>query len=210
MKEKNMPLELKPGLRIGVGRGKLVLSHKEVKEDGLEIWAINYHLHIDGPIRDVFYSSAQILREIAKVEELERESKTRYEYGRRYFNRCNELDEQLTKSENLRDVANKTNKERIDKLESELSGVYTIANERFNILKDKVNQINELELDKLRLTDDANEYKSNFEKLDKIALMEMAKNEKSERLVDKLRFNNFMLWASTLCFFALWLIALYF
>jgi hypothetical protein len=182
MKEKNMPLELKPGLRIGVGRGKLVLSHKEVKEDGLEIWAVNYHLHIDGPIRDVFYSSAQILREIARVEELERESKTRYEYGRRYFNRCNELHEQLTKSENLRDVANKTNKERID----------------------------ELELDKLRLTADANEYKSNFEKLDKIALMEMTKNEKSERLIDKLRFNNFMLWASTLCFFALWLIALYF
>jgi hypothetical protein len=182
MKEKNMPLELKPGLRIGVGRGKLVLSHKEVKDDGLEIWAINYHLHIDGPIRDVFYSSAQILREIARVEELERESKTRYEYGRRYFNRCNELDEQLTKSENLRDVANKTNKERID----------------------------ELEMDKIRLTADANEYKSNFEKLDKIALMEMTKNEKSERLVDKLRFNNFMLWASTLCFFALWLIALYF
>jgi hypothetical protein len=182
MKDKNMPLELKPGLRIGVGRGKLVLSHKEVKEDGLEIWAINYHLHIDGPIRDVFYSSAQILREIAKVEELERESKTRYEYGRRYFNRCNELDEQLTKSENLRDVANRANKERI----------------------------NELEMDKIRLTADANEYKSNFEKLDKIALMEMTKNEKSERLVDKLRFNNFMLWASTLCFFALWLIALYF
>jgi hypothetical protein len=182
MKEKNMPLELKPGLRIGVGRGKLVLSHKEVKEDGLEIWAINYHLHIDGPIRDVFYSSAQILREIARVEELERECKTRYEYGRRYFNRCNELDEQLTKSENLRDVANKTNKERID----------------------------ELEMDKIRLTADANEYKSNFEKLDKIALMEMTKNEKSERLIDKLRFNNFMLWASTLCFFALWLIALYF
>jgi hypothetical protein len=182
MKEKNMPLELKPGLRIGVGRGKLVLSHKEVKEDGLEIWAINYHLHIDGPIRDVFYSSAQILREIARVEELERESKTRYEYGRRYFNRCNELNEQLTKSENLRDVANKTNKERID----------------------------ELEMDKIRLTADCNDYKSNFEKLDKIALMEMSKNEKSERLVDKLRFNNFMLWASTLCFFALWLIALYF
>jgi hypothetical protein len=182
MKEKNMPLELKPGLRIGVGRGKLVLSHKEVKDDGLEIWAINYHLHIDGPIRDVFYSSAQILREIARVEELERESKTRYEYGRRYFNRCNELDEQLTKSENLRDVANKTNKERID----------------------------ELEMDKVRLTADANEYKSNFEKLDKIALSEMSKNEKSERLIDKLRFNNFMLWASTLCFFALWLIALYF
>jgi hypothetical protein len=182
MKEKNMPLELKPGLRIGVGRGKLVLSHKEVKEDGLEIWAINYHLHIDGPIRDVFYSSAQILREIVKVEELERESKTRYEYGRRYFNRCNELDEQLTKSENLRDVANRANKERID----------------------------ELEMDKIRLTADANDYKSNFEKLDKIALMEMTKNEKSERLVDKLRFNNFMLWASTLCFFALWLIALYF
>jgi hypothetical protein len=182
MKEKNMPLELKPGLRIGVGRGKLVLSHKEVKEDGLEIWAINYHLHIDGPIRDVFYSSAQILREIAKVEELERESKTRYEYGRRYFNRCNELDEQLTKSENLRDVANRANKERID----------------------------ELEMDKIRLTADANEYKSNFDKLDKIALMEMSKNEKSEKLIDKLRFNNFMLWASTLCFFALWLIALYF
>jgi hypothetical protein len=186
MKDKNMPLELKPGLRIGVGRGKLVLSHKEVKEDGLEIWAVNYHLHIDGPIRDVFYSSAQILREIAKVEELERECKTRYEYGRRYFNRCNELDEQLTKSENLRDVANRANKERIDKLESELSGVYTISNERFNILKDKVNQINE------------------------IALMEMSKNEKSEKLIDKLRFNNFMLWATTLCFFALWLIALYF
>jgi hypothetical protein len=182
MKEKNMPLELKPGLRIGVGRGKLVLSHKEVKDDGLEVWAINYHLHIDGPIRDVFYSSAQILREIARVEELERECKTRYEYGRRYFNRCNELNEQLTKSENLRDVANKTNKERID----------------------------ELEMDKIRLTADANEYKSNFEKLDKIALMEMTKNEKSERLIDKLRFNNFMLWASTLCFFALWLIALYF
>lgn len=182
MKEKNMPLKLKPGLRIGVGRGKLVLSHKEVKEDGLEIWAVNYHLHIDGPIRDVFYSSAQILREIAKVEELERECKTRYEYGRRYFNRCNELDEQLTKSENLRDVANKTNKERID----------------------------ELEMDKIRLTADANEFKSNFEKLDKIALSEMSKNEKSEKLIDKLRFNNFMLWASTLCFFALWLIALYF
>jgi hypothetical protein len=180
--KKNMELELKPGLRIGVGRGKLVLSHKEVKDDGLEIWAINYHLHIDGPIRDVFYSSAQILTEIARVEELERECKTRYEYGRRYFNRCNELDEQLTKSENLRDVANKTNKERID----------------------------ELELDKLRLTADANEFKSNFEKLDKIALSEMSKNEKSEKLIDKLRFNNFMLWASTLCFFALWLIALYF
>jgi hypothetical protein len=182
MKEKNMPLELKPGLRIGVGKGKLVLSHKEVKDDGLEIWAINYHLHIDGPIRDVFYSSAQILREIARVEKLERENKTRYEYGRRYFHRCNELDEQLTKSENLRDVANKTNKERID----------------------------ELEMDKIRLTADANEYKSNFDKLDKIALMEMTKNEKSERLIDKLRFNNFMLWATTLCFFALWLIALYF
>jgi hypothetical protein len=200
MKEKNMPLELKPGLRIGVGRGKLVLSHKEVKEDGLEIWAINYHLHIDGPIRDVFYSSAQILREIARVEELERESKTRYEYGRRYFNRCNELDEQLTKSENLRDVANRANKERIDELENLNKSLDLKIKDQYNVL------IQHIEKDKKDIEQFGKEYKHLHNLIDSEKKLT---NSLSSKL-DNSRAWNFGLWASTLCFFALWLIALYF
>jgi hypothetical protein len=200
MKEKNMPLELKPGLRIGVGRGKLVLSHKEVKEDGLEIWAINYHLHIDGPIRDVFYSSAQILREIARVEELERESKTRYEYGRRYFNRCNELDEQLTKSENLRDVANKTNKERIDELENLNKSLDLQIKDQYNVL------LQHIEKDKK----DIEQFGKEFKHLHNLIDSEKQLTNSLSSKLDNSRAWNFGLWASTLCFFALWLIALYF
>ena len=177
-----MPLELKAGLRIAIGKGSVQLFKQNIEKDGLDKWILAYKEKEKERVTDTYCLPAQLIRALFKSETLERENKTRYEYGRRYFHRCNELNEQLTKSENLRDVANRANKERID----------------------------ELELDKLRLTADANEYKSNFDKLDKIALMEMTKNEKSERLVDKLRFNNFMLWATTLCFFALWLIALYF
>jgi hypothetical protein len=200
MKEKNMPLELKPGLRIGVGRGKLVLSHKEVKEDGLEIWAINYHLHIDGPIRDVFYSSAQILREIARVEELERECKTRYEYGRRYFNRCNELDEQLTKSENLRDVANKTNKERIDELEMELRSEKMRCNQNIEYWK------NGFDCLKLELK----ERDANLKQLNSI--MDSFKDQMkiAFKIIDKLKFWNMVFSIISLMFFALWLSAMYF
>jgi len=180
--KKNMELDLKPGLQISIGLGTIQLFKQNIEKDGLDKWILAYRVKQKSPVTDTYCLPAQIVRALLKSETLERECKTRYEYGRRYFNRCNELNEQLTKSENLRDVANKTNKERID----------------------------ELEMDKVRLNADANEYKSNFEKLDKIALMEMTKNEKSEKLIDKLRFNNFMLWASTLCFFALWLIALYF
>jgi hypothetical protein len=200
MKEKNMPLELKPGLRIGVGRGKLVLSHKEVKEDGLEIWAINYHLHIDGPIRDVFYSSAQILREIARVEELERESKTRYEYGRRYFNRCNELDEQLTKSENLRDVANKTNKERIDELEMELRSEKMRCNQNIEYWKNGFDYL------KLELK----ERDANLKQLNSI--MDSFKDQMkiAFKIIDKLKFWNMVFSIISLMFFALWLSAMYF
>ncbi len=195
-----MPLELKPGLRIGVGRGKLVLSHKEVKEDGLEIWAINYHLHIDGPIRDVFYSSAQILREIARVEELERECKTRYEYGRRYFNRCNELDEQLTKSENLRDVANKTNKERIDELEMELRSEKMRCNQNIEYWK------NGFDCLKLELK----ERDANLKQLNSI--MDSFKDQMkiAFKIIDKLKFWNMVFSIISLMFFALWLSAMYF
>jgi hypothetical protein len=200
MKEKNMPLELKPGLRIGVGRGKLVLSHKEVKEDGLEIWAINYHLHIDGPIRDVFYSSAQILREIARVEELERESKTRYEYGRRYFNRCNELDEQLTKSENLRDVANRANKERIDELEMELRSEKMRGNQNIEYWKNGFDYL------KLELK----ERDANLKQLNSI--MDSFKDQMkiAFKIIDKLKFWNMVFSIISLMFFALWLSAMYF
>jgi hypothetical protein len=200
MKNKNMPIELKPGLRIGVGKGKLVLSHKEVKEDGLEIWAINYHLHIDGPIRDVFYASSQILREIAKVEELERENKTRYEYGRRYFHRCNELHEQLTKSENLRDVANRANKERIDELETLNTSLDLQMKDQYNIL------LQHIEKDKKDIEQFGKEYRAlnNYIDLEK----ELTKSLSTK--LDNSRAWNFGLWATTLCFFALWLIALYF
>jgi hypothetical protein len=200
MKNKNMPLELKPGLRIGVGKGKLVLSHKEVKDDGLEIWAINYHLHIDGPIRDVFYASSQILREIAKVEELERENKTRYEYGRRYFHRCNELHEQLAKSENLRDVANRANKERIDELENLNTSLDLQIKEQYKVLLEKI------EKDEKDIQQFGKEYKHLHNLIDS---EKQLTNSLSSKL-DYSRAWNFGLWATTLCFFALWLIALYF
>ena len=195
-----MPLELKPGLRIGVGKGKLVLSHKDQKDDGLEIWAINYHLHIDGPIRDVFYASSQILREIAKVEELERENKTRYEYGRRYFHRCNELNEQLTKSENLRDVANRANKERIDELETLNTSLDLQMKDQYNILLQHIEKYKK----------DIEQFGKEYRALNNYIDLEKELTKSLSTKLDNSRAWNFGLWATTLCFFALWLIALYF
>jgi len=190
---KKQPIELIPGLRIGVGIGRLILSHSARKEDGLEMWAVNYQLNIDGPIRETFYMSSQIIRELLKVEHLERENKTRYEYGRRYFNRCAELQEQLTRSENLREVANKVNQERIDNLENESASIL----EKFSLYKQECDSSNQLK-------------ENHFLQLHKIIECQKESVESLEKSLENQRFWTFGLFATSLMFFAMWLSAMYF
>jgi hypothetical protein len=190
---KKQILELKPGLRIGVGAGRLVLAFKEVKEDGLEVWAVNYHLTIDGPIRDAFYLSAQVIRYIAKVETLERDLKSSKEYSRRMKIRKEELETQLADSERKRDVANRTNKQRIDELENESISFL----EKFVDYKKEINQTIESK-DK------------QFGQLHSIIQSEQKQNKIAFKIIDKLKFWNMVLGLSGLMFLGLWLSALYF
>jgi flagellar biosynthesis GTPase FlhF len=190
---KKQPIELIPGLRIGVGVGRLILSHKIVDEDGLERWAINYHLTVDGPIRDAFYLSANVLRYIAKVETLERDLKSSKEYSRRLKIRKEELEEQLADSERKRDIANRTNKQRIDELENESVSFL----EKFVDYKKEINQTIESK-DK------------QFSQLHSIIESEQKQNKIAFKIIDKLKFWNMVLGLSGLMFFALWLSAMYF
>jgi flagellar biosynthesis GTPase FlhF len=190
---KKQPIELIQGLRIGVGAGRLILSHKIVDEDGLERWAINYHLTVDGPIRDAFYLSANVLRYIAKVETLERDLKSSKEYSRRLKIRKEELEEQLADSERKRDVANRTNKQRIDELENESVSFL----EKFVDYKKEINQTIESK-DK------------QFSQLHSIIESEQKQNKIAFKIIDKLKFWNMVLGLSGLMFFALWLSAMYF
>jgi hypothetical protein len=190
---KKQPIELIPGLRIGVGVGRLILSHSARKEDGLEMWAVNYQLNADGPIRETFYMSSQIVRELLKVETLERNYKSAYEHGRRLKIRKEELEVQLAKSENLRDVAQKTNKQRIDELERvnvELSG---------NLEENRLYHLEKIDL-KNREANQLNSIIQSEQKQNKIAF----------RIIDKLKFWNMVLGLSGLMFLGLWLSALYF
>jgi hypothetical protein len=190
---KKQPIELIPGLRIGVGVGRLILSHKTVDEDGLERWAVNYHLTVGGPIRESVFMSANVIQYLAKVEPLERENKTRYEYGRRYFNRCTELQEQLTRSENLREVANKVNQERIDELE------------RVN-----VELIGNLEENRLYHLEKYDKFRIESNQLNSIIQSEQSQNKIAFRIIDKLKFWNMVFSIISLMFFALWISAMYF
>jgi flagellar biosynthesis GTPase FlhF len=190
---KKQPIELIQGLRIGVGAGRLILSHKIVDEDGLERWAINYHLTVDGPIRDAFYLSANVLRYIAKVETLERDLKSSKEYSRRLKIRKEELETQLAKSENLRDVAQRINNQRIDELENESVSFL----EKFVDYKKEINQTIESK-DK------------QFSQLHSIIESEQKQNKIAFKIIDKLKFWNMVLGLSGLMFFALWLSAMYF
>jgi flagellar biosynthesis GTPase FlhF len=190
---KKQPIELIPGLRIGVGAGRLILSHKIVDEDGLERWAINYHLTVDGPIRDAFYLSANVLRYIAKVETLERDLKSSKEYSRRLKIRKEELEEQLADSERKRDVANRTNKQRIDELENESVSFL----EKFVDYKKEINQTIESK-DK------------QFSQLHSIIESEQKQNKIAFKIIDKLKFWNMVIGLLGLMFFALWLSAMYF
>jgi hypothetical protein len=190
---KKQSIELIPGLRIGVGVGRLILSHSARKEDGLEMWAVNYQLNADGPIRETFYMSSQIVRELLKVETLERNYKSAYEHGRRLKIRKEELEVQLAKSENLRDVAQKTNKQRIDELERvnvELSG---------NLEENRLYHLEKIDL-KNREANQLNSIIQSEQKQNKIAF----------RIIDKLKFWNMVLGLSGLMFLGLWLSALYF
>ena len=190
---KKQPIELIPGLRIGVGAGRLVLAFKEVKEDGLEVWAVNYHLTIDGPIRDVCYLSANVLRYIAKVETLERDLKSSKEYSRRLKIRKEELETQLADSERKRDVANRTNKQRIDELENESVSFL----EKFVNYKKEINQTIEAK-DK------------QFGQLHSIIESEQKQNKIAFKIIDKLKLQNMVIGLLGLMFFALWLSAMYF
>jgi hypothetical protein len=190
---KKQPIELIPGLRIGVGAGRLILSHKLVDEDGLERWAINYHLTVDGPIRDAFYLSANVLRYIAKVETLERDLKSSKEYSRRLKIRKEELETQLADSERKRDVANRTNKQRIDELENESVSFL----EKFVNYKKEINQTIEAK-DK------------QFGQLHSIIESEQKQNKIAFKIIDKLKFWNMVCSILGLMFFALWLSAMYF
>jgi flagellar biosynthesis GTPase FlhF len=190
---KKQPIELIPGLRIGVGAGRLILSHKIVDEDGLERWAINYHLTVDGPIRDAFYLSANVLRYIAKVETLERDLKSSKEYSRRLKIRKEELEEQLADSERKRDVANRTNKQRIDELENESVSFL----EKFVDYKKEINQTIEAK-DK------------QFSQLHSIIESEQKQNKIAFKIIDKLKLQNMVIGLLGLMFFALWLSAMYF
>lgn len=208
---KKQPIELIQGLRIGVGAGRLILSHKIVDEDGLERWAINYHLTVDGPIRDAFYLSANVLRYIAKVETLERDLKSSKEYSRRLKIRKEELEAQLAKSENLRDVAQKTNKQRIDELE--------LINVELD-LKIRA-QYNELVRRNTSITNDLLAYQKEAEnlletkskeanQLNSIINSEKDQNKIAFKIIDKLKFWNMVIGILGLMFFALWLSAMYF
>jgi len=190
---KKQPIELIQGLRIGVGAGRLILSHKIVDEDGLERWAINYHLTVDGPIRDAFYLSANVLRYIAKVETLERDLKSSKEYSRRLKIRKEELETQLADSERKRDVANRTNKQRIDELENESVSFL----EKFVDYKKEINQTIESK-DK------------QFGQLHSIIESEQKQNKIAFKIIDKLKFWNMVCSILGLMFFALWLSAMYF
>ena len=190
---KKQPIELIPGLRIGVGVGRLILSHKIVDEDGLERWAINYHLTVDGPIRDAFYLSANVLRYIAKVETLERDLKSSKEYSRRLKIRKEELEEQLADSERKRDIANRTNKQRIDELENESVSFL----EKFVDYKKEINQTIESK-DK------------QFSQLHSIIESEQKQNKIAFKIIDKLKLQNMVIGLLGLMFFALWLSAMYF
>ena len=190
---KKQPIELKPGLRIGVGAGRLILSHKTVDPDGLERWVINYHLTVDGPIRDSFYLSAQVLRYIAQGETLERDLKSSKEYSRRMKIRKEELEGQLAKSENLRDSANRTNKQRIDELEKvnvELSG--------------------NLEENRLYHLEKYDQFRIESNKLNLIIQSEKSQNKIAFKIIDKLKFWNMIFSIISLMFFALWIAAMYF
>ena len=211
MAKAKLPVELKPGLRIGVGVGRLILSHSARKEDGLEMWAVNYQLNVDGPIRETFYMSSQIVRELLKVETLERDYKSAYEHGRRLKIRKEELEAQLSKSENLRDVAQKTNKQRIDELE--------MINVELD-LKIK-SQYNELVRRNTSITNDLLAYQKEAEirletkskeanQLNSIINSEKAQNKIAFKIIDKLKFWNMVLGLSGLMFLGLWLSALYF
>jgi hypothetical protein len=186
-------LELIPGLRIGVGAGRLILSHKIVDEDGLERWAINYHLTVDGPIRDAFYLSANVILYIAKVETLERDLKSSKEYSRRLKIRKEELETQLADSERKRDIANRTNKQRIDELENESVSFL----EKFVNYKKEINQTIEAK-DK------------QFGQLHSIIESEKKQNKIAFKIINKLKFWNMVCSILGLMFFALWISAMYF
>jgi hypothetical protein len=186
---KKQPIELKPGLRIGVGAGRLILSHKTIDPDGLERWAINYHLTLDGPIRDAFYLSASVLRYIAKVEVLERDLKSSKEYSRRMKIRKEELEVQLAKSENLRDVAQKTNKQRIDKLEGDVLDLKHTLQDKHQLLLETG-----IKLETVNADFQASEFMAD----------ELEKSRKYQKSW------SFGLFALALMFLGLWLSALYF
>jgi DNA repair exonuclease SbcCD ATPase subunit len=175
------------------------------------MWAVNYQLNVDGPIRETFYMSSQIVRELLKVETLERDYKSAYEHGRRLKIRKEELEAQLSKSENLRDVAQKTNKQRIDELE--------MINVELD-LKIK-SQYNELVRRNTSITNDLLAYQKEAEirletkskeanQLNSIINSEKAQNKIAFKIIDKLKFWNMVLGLSGLMFLGLWLSALYF
>jgi hypothetical protein len=211
---KKQPIELKPGLRIGVGLGRLILSHKTVDPDGLERWAVNYHLTIDGPIRDSFYLSGNVLRYIAKVEVLERDLKSSKEYSRRMKIWKEELEGQLAKSENLRDVAQKTNKQRIDELEAKDANWKL----QYDTLYDKYctvgNQYSNLERDFEHYKKEADSLSRatnmNFKQLHSIIDSEKELTLSLEKSLEYQRFWTFGLFGTSLMFFALWIAAMYF
>jgi hypothetical protein len=134
-----------------------------------------------------------VLRYIAKVETLERDLKSSKEYSRRLKIRKEELETQLAKSENLRDVAQRINNQRIDELENESVSFL----EKFVDYKKEINQTIESK-DK------------QFSQLHSIIESEQKQNKIAFKIIDKLKFWNMVLGLSGLMFFALWLSAMYF
>jgi hypothetical protein len=225
MGKAKLPIELKPGLRIGVGVGRLILSHSARKEDGLEMWAVNYQLNADGPIRETFYMSSQIVREILKVEDLEKKSEAQRKQISYWKNRTVEVENQLAKSENLRDVAYKTNKARIDELEEDQRVLTRLVDEKqteINQLDLKIrSQYNELVRRNSEVSFDFDSYKKEaesridqsdktFKQLHKIIDNEKSQNNIAFGVIDRLKFWN-MIWViAGILFFALWISTMYF
>jgi hypothetical protein len=197
---KKQPIELKPGLRIGVGAGRLILSNKRVDDDGLERWAVNYHLTVDAPIRDAFYLSAQVLRYIAQGETLERDLKSAKEYSRRMKIRKEELESQLATSERTRDAARRVNMARINKLESENKELDLKIKGQYNSL---VKSIDAQKFDYQQLL-------GHSKHINSLLNSEKELTATLEKSLEYQRFWTFGLFGTSLMFFSLWIAAMYF
>ncbi len=153
---KELPVELVPNLRIGVGVGNITLAYKEVKDDGFELWYCTFRLRSDGPVRDTFAASSHIIREIMKVEKLEKKAESQRKSIAYWKRRADEIQVQLAESEKKRDVAHRLNQETFKNQESDINRLRSIvkaselANHQLTNKIDQMNLWSELAEDKIK------------------------------------------------------------